>query len=1207
MSEYFKEDDYIVAMRRRKEYGVVRLVGMVDSASIFHILDMIEQLVSEHYNEVVLELTSPGGELSALQRFISSLTALRDRNIRLITQAYDHVASAAAIMLSAGDVRLASRNCSLVYHFSRITQAQSVTARNAAHIASRLNELDSWIIDRMVQYTGWTREFIKEESDNDRPTDPLRAECFNFIDMVGDYRDPRDLTRARIRSQGDVTSILDEVGVNLQDAPGNPVHSEAKAPDIERRMLHFARGRLPRAIGVEPTPAWTREEESDAAIRNAFSVWREDRGNDALKRAEAILRSAIGGPDSEPAGRKGKPATRDQEAGVMHVREFRDLIPETGEIDQAEITRHYLALGETGSGKTKSMVEPLIKGLVQFRPRLPREKVGDRTSLFVVDPKNELYEYMESLCRDSLVDNENLVRIVLGAEESGKHIDGAKPVLINFDGPPDLELDERGLPGSGTNFERMAQWIVEKAASLDPTNILNGEKSGTTDFSREAARELKEILNVLVESLMWFRRYPERVEFIWNRHKEKSRREGLPLADDYVKFLASAIVHTRQRQGEDIATKGDMDVTNSEIVHAELQWMGCRYLAETSAENVLGTWKTVLESAGTEEALGRRISRYFVDEEDLNRNLTHSQYAERTEALRRNLLGIVECRDVEMKFEMWPDDANEEEQTYVTTSMDIGETGTAELSGKQLEHYRSEAEEWIRSMCTWWNGITESERNELFTECLRRVEESISPPGYRVEPGSFLEKYECRFWDTLLIEGRKYRELTVPVRMGRDEVRRRTQDWVMISLFRLVWDVPMLEFWRISRVEIVEEDREELVVSGRWMRRGNSDWRVEFPMNGRLDGGKIIGDFRREAYLDETTRERWPGLRSAVGELIENRWLRALGIGDQSFFRWLVRPNKNVFSVILDEICPLFSSKTGSDTSDEPTNLSVLQGAVDEISLCLEQIDREVRKRINRGPADAIRMLADISCIERLRKRLGRLGKGSVLASYKGDAISGTVVQAIHRFAGPLVSSTIFFGMDFGGDGRDRTRIDQIIEDPGTIVVFSPSGNNMTDSEELVVRAGKAKFFEKVLVQESRMNILDRSDGAKHLLVYVADEFQRFITVGDDHGEQSFIDRCRSYGVSCVFATQSLASLRYKLGNVSGASASLEIVLANIGTKAFFRSTDREAMGYLTEMVGQGAEGSIRGLPMLEPGACWFLRPNGAVSRRRVVLDRGRE
>ena len=86
------------------------------------------------------------------------------------------------------------------------------------------------------------------------------------------------------------------------------------------------------------------------------------------------------------------------------------------------------------------------------------------------------------------------------------------------------------------------------------------------------------------------------------------------------------------------------------------------------------------------------------------------------------------------------------------------------------------------------------------------------------------------------------------------------------------------------------------------------------------------------------------------------------------------------------------------------------------------------------------------------------------------------------------------------------------------------------------------------------------------LVGYVADEAHRFVTSDAAHGEQSFMDACRSFGAFCVLATQSPSSIRHALGADGTSLAAVEMMLANTATKLFFRSTDEAAQNYIAAL-----------------------------------------
>ena len=401
----------------------------------------------------------------------------------------------------------------------------------------------------------------------------------------------------------------------------------------------------------------------------------------------------------------------------------------------------------------------------------------------------------------------------------------------------------------------------------------------------------------------------------------------------------------------------------------------------------------------------------------------------------------------------------------------------------------------------------------------------------------------------------------------------------------------------------------------------------------------------RDSILAKTSKSLWQSREEKVSKVLA---LQAKQRAKQSLGRWIIQPEVNVFTAIRDNIEPLFGTVREVAEEDKDSGKTSAYNATERVRSCLEAIEESIEARIVSTAATAAiavdesgeRIELDFShdgehgenlaCLEaclselehlyRLQEKLTRVGRRGSSPSYRGDPMTGYFGGFLNVVAGGEAASSVFFGIDWaertdhddacqGEDGWQRGNppsVDELVSTPGKVFVFCPAGSNMSVEEEFIVRAAKARLFEKCLVKErenlfeGRSTIRTRSS---HIVAYVADEFQRFVTVGDEHGEQSFIDRCRSYGVCCVFATQSLSSLRYKLGRSVQADNSLNIVLSNIGTKAFFRTTDREAIEYLNLLLGIDLGSSKRGLTTLEVGACWLARANGSFSRRRMRLD----
>lgn len=180
--------------------------------------------------------------------------------------------------------------------------------------------------------------------------------------------------------------------------------------------------------------------------------------------------------------------------------------------------------------------------------------------------------------------------------------------------------------------------------------------------------------------------------------------------------------------------------------------------------------------------------------------------------------------------------------------------------------------------------------------------------------------------------------------------------------------------------------------------------------------------------------------------------------------------------------------------------------------------------------------------------------------------------------------------------------IDATDNDRRTIYIFCPDLTNKGNT--LIAKSLKAMFFETVLNSTEREN----NGTSMPLVAYVADEFHRFITADMSHGEQSFLDTCRSFGAFCVLACQSVSSLRHSLTEMNGDSdlntSAISVLLNNTCNKLFFRTTDNEARDYLDQLCPTLHTGNkvTTSLPpsTLAPGECYASLADGRFMRRQL-------
>ena len=216
--------------------------------------------------------------------------------------------------------------------------------------------------------------------------------------------------------------------------------------------------------------------------------------------------------------------------------------------------------------------------------------------------------------------------------------------------------------------------------------------------------------------------------------------------------------------------------------------------------------------------------------------------------------------------------------------------------------------------------------------------------------------------------------------------------------------------------------------------------------------------------------------------------------------------------------------------------------------------------------------------------------------------VLATASTACAEFAAPAVARALYFGCEPGaGETLDLARRVSPRGADGRLLVFQPARDAL---DRLVAVALKALLFEAVLADPDRA----RGDPGVPLVGYVADEFHRFVTADPVHGEQSFLDTCRSFGAFAVLATQSVASLELEL-SLGGASpatneAAVSVLWSNCASKLVFRTTDAATAQRVAELcpAHPGWTDPLRARPLstLRVGESVAVLADGRVLREQL-------
>ena len=135
--------------------AIISMVDDIDFKSIKLLTSLIDQAVDYYFvDQVLIEINSHGGELSALEFYLSRLKKWRDKGVVIKTHALATVASAAAVLLSMGDIgyRTSEANARILYHNSRVNGDLTLTAIKAKQLNEHLANTDEMIVDRLFEH-----------------------------------------------------------------------------------------------------------------------------------------------------------------------------------------------------------------------------------------------------------------------------------------------------------------------------------------------------------------------------------------------------------------------------------------------------------------------------------------------------------------------------------------------------------------------------------------------------------------------------------------------------------------------------------------------------------------------------------------------------------------------------------------------------------------------------------------------------------------------------------------------------------------------------------------------------------------------------------------------------------------------------------------------------------------------------------------------
>lgn len=250
-------------------------------------------------------------------------------------------------------------------------------------------------------------------------------------------------------------------------------------------------------------------------------------------------------------------------------------------------------------------------------------------------------------------------------------------------------------------------------------------------------------------------------------------------------------------------------------------------------------------------------------------------------------------------------------------------------------------------------------------------------------------------------------------------------------------------------------------------------------------------------------------------------------------------------AVTLKDVCHLLSGPLRADPSPDDPN-AVPQPLADELA----RMTRDFEHRLNRGDfsSDLAAAKAEFEFhaqfFERQFVRMNPRNKATLI-----DA----ALDLTEPFASPELAET------FCPEQSECPDLRELLES-GHIVVFEP--------DERLGRAGSTiGILLKLKFQRAALGRLKQAEVSgqpiSRLWAFIADEYQSFVTVGEE-GDDAFVALSREALISNVLATQSLAGLQAKIGEVR-----LRTLLGAIRSKVFLTLTDPNDSQLASRIAGE--------------------------------------
>ena len=1212
--------------------AIILFDSEVTPQSIALLVENLRHLIQGlQYTTIDLRILSPGGDAASLRYYIRAIQSWQDQ-VTITTRALTSVSSASAIMLSLGDERTASEASQLLYHHTRYYPcATAVTSATAKGILETLERYDKEMLTLLATRAlripvrrvnsagidGWHERWSTEPRDSD---------------LAGGFADAVPPQQAWLE-------IL-------------------CAEDSERNRTsktEFLIRAYDDALGLDrPMPA---------ALAKRLGL------------IDRLLEDA--GPNEEGAPKENE-ATQ---ADGLAVDEWMTIFPTRGFVPRGSLTRHFLIFGETGSGKTRSGVLPMVNAVVKSSGAPDESRVS---CAFIIDPKREISaELLEMHGKPAIINLNDGGRVfnVMSSVDHAKDTrtratDILKRVAALTSNDTSILLGRRldvrdpYWPTQGvrmaTTALRLALWLLEHRARLYgmrelreslPMEKVNSEASAE-DVLAKQRNSAKEYFLTEVE------KFGERAGFLvseetrdiaWMEEQEarclellrelrdhgfvvQQEHAGKLWLDELPEALGAVGLDAFLRwvtDGSESFWRAEVnDVTLGRVFDEEFQTRGPNWFPPTA---MVGD-----ESGLLTMAIGDPVEYQTHRVGDIRAGVVRSV---RAPVIERR---VAEPSDAETDLAL-----EQLRSELGAASSECDEQFLSQLMGAGVRLYQRA----LSALVTTGQPVRATSGSIVLLAVMQ--DRVCSSFGWTPLPGPHLPG-TTSYADVGDSEGSPpgignlWKE---PGGVATKEARRRRRQ----AYFR---QESLLEAARRGLLEgaladdVADEDGYGDgggVYSAQQLAAADVGGQPTYSAKDAASAIKLS----RLAIDYEKERAR---LIEEYGAALCGVLLNGEGDGLVEWRRrvtaQVARRNEAVAEILRLRRAVAERMETGGWVSAEKEDMNhkrsfFMSGFEVQVQASVEEYGRRVRKRggkdwhcaetaqeMRTGPnviALAERVLQetmDVSGIQMWEEVLRRMSENladeharwetaehrSEVAAWarlaetetsqgQYNTINQCAALCFYEFSQAPASETLYFGCEpywerVLSGGGETIEFGEFLNGPRqTIFVFQPElGGGGAD---MIARSLKALFFEAVLSDTTRQ----RRDHGRPLVAYIADEFHRFITSDKSHGEQSFLDTCRSFGAFCVLACQSTSNMSYVLRDIEGDSdkkvdAAVSILLNNTGTKLFFRTTDVATKEWVANLAprepGAGSVVDARPLSTLAPGECYAVLVDGRFKRAQL-------